>query len=184
MEKGIYLSTIIIISLILIGLMVSFFTGVFLVPLIPTPKLIRQEILKIMELKPTDMLVDLGSGNGIFLIEANFKYGVKGIGYEISPLGIFTSRIYRFMKLGFKKDIAIVANNFLNLPIPKADKIYCYLNTKALKSLKKKFIIEEINPKIMIFSYKYCFPDVKYEKKVELTNGEYLFVYKGKEFLE
>ena len=137
-----------------------------------------------MKLKKTDILVDLGSGNGIFLVDAHLKYGVKGIGSEISPIGILTSRIYKLVKIGFKKDIAIVTNNFLNLPIPTADKIYCYLNTKALKSLKKKFIYEEINPKTIIFSYKYFFPDVKYEKKVELTNGEYLFVYEGKAFVD
>jgi len=182
MERGIYLSTIIIIVLILIGLLVSFFTGIFLVPLVPTPKKVRKEILEIMNLEPTDILVDLGSGNGIFLIEAHKKYNVKGIGYEISPLGIFTSRIYKFLKFGFKNDIAIVPNNFLNLPIPTADKIYCYLNTRALKALKTKFINEDIKKDVMIFSYKYCFPDVKYEKKVELSDKEYLFIYKGSAF--
>lgn len=182
MEKGIQLTSIIIIILIIIGLMVSFFTGIFLVPLVATPKNIRDEILKIMKLKSSDMLVDLGSGNGIFLIEANLKHGVKGIGYEISPLGIFTSRIYKTIKLGFKNDIVIVPNNFLNLPIPKADKIYCYLNTKALRALKSKFIEEEIYFNVIIYSYKYCFPDVKYEKKVVLSNKEKLFVYKGKSF--
>ena len=182
MEKGVFLSTIIIVSLIFLGLLMSFFTGIFLVPLIPTPKSIRQEILEIMKLKPTDILVDLGSGNGIFLIEAHLKHGIKGIGYEISPLGIFTSRIYKFLRMGFKNDIAIIPNNFLNLPIPTADKIYCYLNTRALKALKRKFLFEEISPKITIYSYKYFFPDVKYEEKIELSNGEYLFVYKGRAF--
>jgi hypothetical protein len=184
MERGIYLSSIIIIVLVLIGLLVSFFTGIFLVPLIPTPKEIRGEILEIMKLKTSDMLLDLGSGNGIFLIEANRKHGVKGIGYEISPLGIFTSRVYKTIKLGFKNDIAIVANNFLNLPIPKTDKIYCYLNTKALRALKEKFVSEEISPTVEIYSYRYCFPDVKYEKKIELSNKKYLFVYKGHSFFD
>jgi hypothetical protein len=182
MERGIYLSTIIIVVLILLGLLVSFFTGIFLVPLVPTPKKVRKEILEIMKLKPTEILLDLGSGNGIFLIEAHLKHGIKGIGYEISPLGIFTSRIYRFLRLGLKNDIAIIPNNFLNLPIPTADKIYCYLNTKALRALKIKFVDEEIPRDVIIFSYKYCFPDVKYEKKIELGNKEYLFVYKGISF--
>ncbi len=182
MEKGIYLSTIIILILILIGLLASFFTGIFLVPLVPTPKRIRKEILDIMDLKPTDILLDLGSGNGIFLIEAHLKHKVKGIGYEISPLGIFTSRFYRLFKLGLKNDIAIIPNNFLNLPIPNTDKIYCYLNTKALKALKRKLINEDIPKNVMIFSYKYCFPNIKYEKKIELSNGEYLFIYKGTSF--
>lgn len=182
MEKGLYLSSIIIIVLVMLGLFVSFFTSIFLVPLVPTPKKIREEILKIMNLKSTDILVDLGSGNGIFLIEAHLKYDVKGIGYEISPLGIFTSRIYKFFKLGFNSDIAIISNNFLNLPIPKTDKIYCYLNTRALKALKRKLIVEEIPRDVIIFSYKYFFPDVKYKKKIELSNGHYLFVYEAKSF--
>ena len=82
METGIYLSSVIIIILIIIGLLVSFFTGIFLVPLIPTPKKVRKEILDIMELKSTDILVDLGSGDGIFLIEAHLKHNVKGIIYR------------------------------------------------------------------------------------------------------
>ncbi len=184
MEKGVYLSTIVLISLIFLGLLASLFAGILLTPLIPTPKSIREEILGIMKLKSSEILVDLGSGNGLFLIEANIKHGVKGIGYELSPLGIFTSRIYKFFKLGFKKDIAIIPNNFLNLPIPIADKIYCFLNTKALKSLKKKLIVEEINPDVIIYSYKYFFPDIRYEEKIELSDKNYLFIYKGRNFVE
>lgn len=182
MERGIYLTSVLIIILVIIGLLVSFFTGIFLVPLTPTPKSARKEILEKMKLKEKEMLVDMGSGNGIFLIEAHLKHKVKGIGYEISPLGIFTSRIYKFLKTGLNDDIAIVPNNFLNLPVPTADKIYCYLNKNALEVLKRKFVSEKISSDVEIFSYKYPFPKVKHKEKFELSNGDYLYVYKGSAF--
>jgi hypothetical protein len=184
MEKGIYVSAAIILGLILLGMAVSFFSGVLLVPLIPTPRKVREEILALMELKPKEMLIDLGSGDGSFLIEAAKRFKVRGIGYEISPLGIFFSKINQMFKLGLRNDVAIVPSNFLNIPLPKADKIYCYLNTKALKALAQKLIAEDVENSLTIYSYKYFFPDVKYEQKVELSNNEYLFVYKGKAFKE
>lgn len=158
-------------------------TGVLLVPLVSTQSNIRTEIYQLMKIKEKDILIDLGSGNGMFLIEAYEKYGIKGIGYEISPVGIFISRILKTIKLGFKNNLVIVPNNFLNLtPLPKADKIYCYLNPKAMKSIEKKLKTEEIENETEIYSYKYEYKNIKKEDKYKLSDGNYLYKYKGNSF--
>lgn len=183
MEKGIYVSTIVIFSLVLLGVIVSFLAGLLLVPITPTPRKIREEISQIMGLEKDEMILDLGSGNGIFLIEAAKRYRIKGIGYEISPMGIFISKFLKIFKLGFNKQIVIVPTNFLNnTPLPFADKIYCYLNPKAMETLYKKMKEEDLHEEVEIYSYKYPFPEVKPIEEKKLSDENLLYIYKGDSF--
>lgn len=184
METGIQISLLIVAILIFIGIITSFLTNFLLVPLFSTPQRVRAEILELLDLKQKEMLLDLGSGNGIFLIEAAEKYGIKGIGYEISPFGILISKILKIFRLGVKNELAIVPTNFLTKsPLPIADKIYCYLNPKAMETVGQKLKEEGTDEKTMVYAYKYPFVNIKEERKEKLKNEEYLFIYKGKSFI-
>lgn len=183
MEQGIYVAIIIVLTLALLGVFISLLISLLLAPIVSTPKNIRSEIMEKMDLKRGEILLDLGSGYGIFLIEAAKKYGVKGFGYEISPAGIFISRIIKLFKPRIRKNIVIVPKNFLersNLPV--ADKIYCFLSSKAMKSVYKRLLKEEIDENIKIYSYRYPFPEVREKKKEKLSDNNYLYIYDAKSF--
>lgn len=181
MEKGIYISLVFVVLLAMLGVIISFLISIFLVPFIPTPKRVRDEILKAMKLKKGDILVDLGSGDGRFLIDACNAYDVTGIGYEISPLSIVISQIYKMGKAKNKKNLTIIPEDFANADISIADKIYCYLNPKGVKALRRK-LRKNIKEDAIIYSYEFPFPEIDYTSKKALENGKELFEYSAKDF--
>jgi hypothetical protein len=52
---------------------------------VPTPKSLVEKMLKMAEVKPTDVLFDLGSGDGITVITAAKMYGMRATGIEYNP---------------------------------------------------------------------------------------------------
>jgi SAM-dependent methyltransferase len=54
------------------------------VPFVVTPNEIVERMLRMAEVKPGDLLIDLGSGDGRIVIEAA-KRGAKGLGVDIDP---------------------------------------------------------------------------------------------------
>lgn len=55
------------------------------VPYVPTPMEVVDRMLDLAEVKPDDVLYDLGSGDGRIVIRAATRFGAKGVGIEINP---------------------------------------------------------------------------------------------------
>ena len=55
------------------------------VPFVPTPPVVVDRMLQLARVKSTDVIYDLGSGDGRIVIQAAKRYGVKGVGIEIDP---------------------------------------------------------------------------------------------------
>jgi cyclopropane fatty-acyl-phospholipid synthase-like methyltransferase len=53
------------------------------VPFVPTPPEVVDRMLEVAQVKPGDVIYDLGSGDGRIIIRAAKLYGVKGVGIEI-----------------------------------------------------------------------------------------------------
>jgi len=53
------------------------------VPFVPTPPQVVNRMLELAEIKPGDVVYDVGSGDGRIVIAAAKKYGVRAVGIEI-----------------------------------------------------------------------------------------------------
>jgi cyclopropane fatty-acyl-phospholipid synthase-like methyltransferase len=53
------------------------------VPFIPTPAHVIDRMLELAEIQSTDVIYDIGSGDGRIVIRAAKKYGTRGVGIEI-----------------------------------------------------------------------------------------------------
>src|ERR1700681_214851 len=54
-------------------------------PAIPTPQLIVERMLTAGNVKPGEMVYDLGSGDGRIVITAAQKFGARAVGVELMP---------------------------------------------------------------------------------------------------
>lgn len=52
---------------------------------VPTPKSLVEKMLKMADVKPSDVLFDLGSGDGITVITAAKQFGLRATGIEYNP---------------------------------------------------------------------------------------------------
>jgi predicted methyltransferase len=62
------------------------------VPFVVTPDHVTREMLKLADVKPSDYLIDLGSGDGRIVIVAARQFGARGLGVEIVPDLVVRSR--------------------------------------------------------------------------------------------
>ena len=59
---------------------------------VPTPEAVSVEMLKVAAVTPEDAVFDLGSGDGRVVIAAARDFGARGVGIEIDPKLVATSR--------------------------------------------------------------------------------------------
>jgi SAM-dependent methyltransferase len=55
------------------------------VPFVVTPDQVTREMLKLADVKASDYVIDLGSGDGRIVIVAAKQFGARGLGVEIVP---------------------------------------------------------------------------------------------------
>src|SRR5262245_49060192 len=52
---------------------------------VPTPQKVVDKMLEVCKVKKTDIVYDLGCGDGIIVCTAAKKYGCKSFGFDIDP---------------------------------------------------------------------------------------------------
>jgi len=105
-----------------------------------------------LDLKPGQVLMDLGCGDGRALRAARKRSDISAIGYEINPLAYVKARIY---SLGAGIDIRY--RNFWHEAIDAADVIFCYLFPDVMAELAEK-LKAEAKPGAVIVSFNFPIP--------------------------
>jgi len=54
-------------------------------PYVQSPRIVVETMLKMAQVRASDFLIDLGSGDGRILITAAKKYGARGFGVDYDP---------------------------------------------------------------------------------------------------
>ena len=81
-----------VIGIVVICVLIFLLTALFGAPYVPTQrKQIESVFSKLRPFKRNDVLVDLGSGDGVVLDEAIRAGASKVIGYEINPILVLIS---------------------------------------------------------------------------------------------
>ena len=121
---------------IILAVLVALVFGVVFegAPYVPTKRKDVQAALKLAKLKPGELIIDLGSGDGRLLSEAAEK-GYRAIGYELSPILVLISR----MTLRRHKDLVKVRNtNFWYTKLPADTKVvFVFLAGPFMKRLSR-----------------------------------------------
>ena len=148
----------------------AFVLGViFGAPYLPTRQKQSIAAIKLLGLKKGQTVVDLGSGDGSFLIEAA-KQGIRGMGYEINPLLVLYSR---FATARYSKLITIKWANFWYQDLSKFDGVYVFLIGRYMKKLDKK-LTNELKKGSKVASYTFKIPGRKVKREEQ---GVYLYQY-------
>lgn len=170
-----------IIFLLLFELLILLAVGSFLVlfclvPLIigaPYVKSTKDKVEKMMhmaDLKSSDLVIDLGSGDGLFVIEAA-RRGVRAIGYEINPFLVWWSR-RKLKSLGFSERAKIELRSFWHADLSPATVVMFYGITGMMGRLERK-LEKELRPGTRVISNGFSFSNWQPVKK---ESGIYLYI--------
>ena len=134
-------------------------------PYVPSRKLyIRQALRELYPLTNKDVLVDIGSGDGIVLREAA-EIGARAIGYEINPLLVFISR---FLSRKYNR-VSIHLVDFWMIHLPKdTTVVYVFSVARDISKIEKWMQNEtnRLNRQIYLISYAIELDDKKVMKNV------------------
>jgi SAM-dependent methyltransferase len=136
---------------------------------VPTPQEVVDKMLEMAAVKKTDVLYDLGCGDGRIVVTAAKKYGCKATGYDIDPRRIRESRA-NVKKNNVGNLATIVQADIFTLDLSKANVITLYL----LPSLNVKLIpqLEKLKPGSRIVSHDFDMRGVKPDKVVRLESKD------------
>lgn len=125
------------------------------VPFISSPKKDFKAILEAADIKPGEVVYDLGCGRASFLIAAAKKCEARGVGYEISLLPYIWARFNIWLS---RANVAVHFKNFHKADISGADVVFCYLFPEVMEKLEPKFE-KELKPGARLVSYAFSLTD-------------------------
>lgn len=147
------------------------FAGVILfgAPYVPTLSKQRRTALELLDLKPGQILLEPGSGDGRMLVEAA-KQGVKAVGIELNPIMYVVSRIVTFRH---RKNIKVIWGNFWLVEWPETDGVFLFLMDRFMPRFNKKMAKTQKKPtKVASFAYK-----IPRKKITKEKDGVFLYKY-------
>jgi precorrin-6B methylase 2 len=145
------------------------------VPYAPTPEEVVGEMLEIAGLTKSDVLYDLGSGDGRIVIAAAKRFGARAVGIEIDPELVRKSR-ENARQAGVEKLATFLQGDLFQADIREATVVALYLLPFALEKVKPK-LLKELKPGARIISNDFEFGDWTPERE-EFVQGRRLFLWR------
>lgn len=143
-------------------------------PFIPTPHEVVDEMLRVAEVGPGDLLYDLGCGDGRIIIAAAQRYGARGVGVDINPRRIQESR-YNARRAGIDDRAEFLVCDLFGLDIGKATVVTLYLLSSVNMRLRQK-LFTELRPGARIVSHEFHLGDWPPDHAVE-AEGQPVFCW-------
>lgn len=164
MPELIIMSIFLIFSLILfwfeLSLLISIASGS---PYVNAPKESVKTMLKMASIQPSDIVYDLGSGDGRLVFHAS-ALANHAVGIEINPILIVFSKLKRFIQ--HKTNISFVRRSIWRCDFSKADVVFVYLLPPMVAKLEP-ILLKELKKGSRIIIKSFPFPNTKPDKVVD-----------------
>jgi len=109
----------------------------FIAPFVASPEPVIRRLLQMADLKPGEIFVDLGAGDGRPVIIAAKEFGAYAIGVELRE-DLAKQAMKKVVELGLQDRVKIIHGDMFNVDISMADVVYLYLTTSANEKVRPK----------------------------------------------
>ncbi len=140
------------------------------VPYVPTTEAAVQAMLKLGDVKKTDIVYDLGCGDGRIVIAAAKGLGARGVGIDINPVRIGEAK-ENARKAGVEKLVRFEENDLFEADIHEATVVTIFLLPNINLKLRPK-LLQDLKPGTRIVSNTFDMGDWKPEKEVIVPDTE------------
>lgn len=139
------------------------------VPYVPSTERAVEEMLKLAEVKKTDIVYDLGCGDGRIVIAAAKIYGARGVGIDINPERIKEAR-ENARRAGVEHLVRFEENDLFVANIREATVVTLFLLPQVNLKLKPR-LLSELKPGTRVVSNTFDMGDWKPVKQVNLAES-------------
>jgi SAM-dependent methyltransferase len=118
---------------------------------VPTPHEVVDRMLDEAKIRPTDVVYDLGCGDGRMVIAAAKKFGTRGVGVDLDPARIKEARA-NAKAAGVEQLVTFRVGDMFETDIREADVVLLYLLPELNRRLKPK-LFAELRPGARVVSH-------------------------------
>jgi predicted RNA methylase len=125
----------------------------FIAPFVPSPLPVIQHMLQLAELKPGEVLFDLGAGDGRTVIMAAKTFSARAVGVELRE-DLAKKALSTIHDNGLADRVTIVNGDMFNVNLTSADVVFLYLTTSANEKIRPK-LETELKKGVRVVSHDY-----------------------------
>lgn len=134
----------------------------FIAPFVPSPIPVIQRMFEIAELRPGEVLFDLGAGDGRSVIMAAKAYGARAVGVELRE-DLAKKALSTTYDNNLTDRVTIVNGDMFTVNLTSADVVFLYLTTSANEKIRPK-LETELRKGVRVVSHDYEIVGWKPEK--------------------
>lgn len=127
-----------------------------LAPFVPTPLPVVYMMLELAKIKETDVVYDLGCGDGRIVIAAAKRYGAHGVGIELDPSLIRAAQASAKVE-GVERLVEFRKEDATKADIRKATVVALYLLPESNEILRDR-LEQQLRPGSIVVSHNYRIP--------------------------
>ncbi len=153
------------------------------VPYVPTTDDAVAAMLKLADIKPSDVVYDLGCGDGRIVIAAAKKFGARGVGVDLDPVRIREAN-ENARKAGVEKLVRFEERDIFQTDIHDANVVMLFLLNSINLKLRPK-LLRELKPGTRIVSNTFDMGDWKPDKEAAVQGtddgtslSQYLYLWR------
>ena len=140
-----------------------------LAPYVPTPQDVVERMLGLAGVGKSDVVIDLGSGDGRMVITAAKQFGARGIGVDIDPARITEGRA-NAKQAGVESLVEFRQQDALQADISQATVVTLYLLSSSNVKLRPR-LLSQLKPGARIISHQFGMGDWTPDKVETFTDS-------------
>ncbi len=132
-------------------------TQIRLAPYVATPLDVVERMLRLARVGPSDVVYDLGCGDGRVVIMAAQKFGARGVGIDIDPMLIAQANA-NAIAAGVESRVAFRVEDALTVDVSPATVVTLYLLAASNVKLRPA-LMQQLRPGARIVSHNFPIGD-------------------------
>ncbi len=145
-------------------------------PFVQTPLEVAKKMLDLSQVKPGEILYDLGCGDGRLIILAAKDMGASSTGIELREDLVERART-EIKRFNLEDKVKVIQGNFFDINISDANIITLYLTSSANERLRPK-LEAELKPGTRVVSHDFKVPGWKPVGVYDELLGHTIYTYK------
>jgi SAM-dependent methyltransferase len=131
---------------------------------VPTPDEVVDAMLRLAEVGPTDIVYDLGSGDGRIPIAAARRFKARGVGIDLDPK-LVAQASRSAQEAGVADRVTFLEADIFEADISSATVVTLYLLTSINERLRPK-LLKELRPGTRVVSHQFRMGDWQPDREI------------------
>lgn len=145
------------------------------VPYVPTDQKTVEEMLKLADVKPGDVVYDLGCGDGRIVITAAKEFGATGVGVDLNPERIKEANA-NAAAAGVADKVKFVLGDLFEFDFSRANVVTMYLLPSVNLELRPK-LQKELKSGSRVVSHDFDMDDWEPEKTIRVGTHDTIYLW-------